>query len=116
MAAQWLKLPERKRPTAMCIVNDVTASAFVNEILRAGLGVPHDLSVVSHDDSPAALHAMVPLTSVSHPLDEIANQTVEFLLSRLNQTFDGPPRRVVITGALVTRQSTSAPSVAKAIA
>lgn len=47
VAARFLAL--ESRPTAMCIVNDHAASAFVNEVQRGGLRVPHDLSVVSHD-------------------------------------------------------------------
>ncbi len=103
MAQQFLSLNER--PTAMCIVNDVAAAAFVNEITRAGLQVPQDVSIVSHDDWPAARYCIVPLSTASHPLETIAHQTVEFLTERLDGTYQGPPRRALIRGELVIRQS-----------
>jgi DNA-binding LacI/PurR family transcriptional regulator len=61
MTVRLLQLVQR--PTAMCIVNDHAASAFVNEVQRAGLRIPRDLSVVSHDDSPVARYSVVPLTT-----------------------------------------------------
>ena len=52
MARRFLAM--RDRPTALCIVNDYVALAFVVEVMRAGLRVPEDVSVVSHDDQPIA--------------------------------------------------------------
>jgi DNA-binding LacI/PurR family transcriptional regulator len=106
MAQRFIGLSQR--PTAMCIVNDVAAAAFVNEVMRAGLKVPDDVSVVSHDDWPAARYCIVPLSTASHPLQAIADQTVQFLLERLDNSYTGPPRRAVIQGELIVRESTRA--------
>jgi DNA-binding LacI/PurR family transcriptional regulator len=107
MATRLLALDER--PTAMCIVNDHAASAFVNEVQRGGLRVPHDLSVVSHDDSPVARYCAVPLTTVSHPVETVAQHVVELMCSRLDGTYQGAPRRVIVEGDLVVRDSAVAP-------
>ncbi len=65
LAEQFLKL--RERPTAMCVVNDHLANTFATCLARAGVRVPSDLSLVSHDNLPIAEHGTVRLTSVSHP-------------------------------------------------
>jgi DNA-binding LacI/PurR family transcriptional regulator len=93
------------RPSAMCIVNDNAASGFVNEVQRGGLRVPHDISVVSHDDSAVARYSAVPLTSVSHPIETIAQDVVDLLYSRLSGLYDGAPRRVLVQGHLSVRDS-----------
>lgn len=103
LAKRFLAMP--RRPTAMCIVNDLAATAFVNEVLRAGLRVPEDVSIVSHDDTPVARYSIVPLTAVSHPVEAIAKNLADLLLSRLDGAYSGPPRRFVVHGELNVRQS-----------
>ena len=106
MAAYFLSLPER--PTAVCIVNDYAAIAFISELQRAGLRVPADLSVVGHDDRLMARYCNVPLTSVSHPVEAIAQAVVDTLLQRLNGDIDAPFQTQTVRGQLAVRQSTSA--------
>jgi LacI family transcriptional regulator len=104
LAARFMALPER--PTGICIVNDGVAAAFVNEIRRFGLRVPQDVSVVGHDDLPIArAGGPIRLTTVSHPVEAIATQVVEFLHSRLEGQYDGPARRVALRGELRIRDS-----------
>jgi LacI family transcriptional regulator len=95
-----------EKPTALCIVNDVSASTFVTILARNGLKVPNDVSVVGFDDAPAARYALVPLTTVSYPLEAIGHHVVEFARSRL-KGYDGPPRRVVVQSELITRSSSA---------
>lgn len=106
VAAQFLALPQEKRPTALYILNDHAATAFVNTVMRAGVNVPLDVSVVSDDDLPAARTCYVPLTAVSQPVQSIASAIVELLESRLINPIC-PPRRRVIKGRLTSRQSVS---------
>jgi DNA-binding LacI/PurR family transcriptional regulator len=75
-------------------------------LARNGLKVPDDVSVVGFDDAPAARYALVPLTTVSYPLETIGRHAVEFTHSRL-QGYKGPPRKVVVQSELITRSSTA---------
>ncbi len=102
MAQHFLSL--KKRPTALCIVNDYVALAFMVEIMRAGVRVPEDVSIVGHDDQPIASYCPVPLTSVSQPADQIVQAAVRLLSQRLAGE-SGPPRTVTIRGTLIERQS-----------
>jgi len=108
MAAYFLQL--EKRPTAVCIVNDFAAIAFIAELQRAGLRVPQDVSVVGHDNRPIARYCNVPLTSVAHPVETIAHNVVDLLLERLNGDSEAKCRIETIQGELIVRESTCPPS------
>ena len=107
MARQFLKMPDR--PTGLCIVNDYVALAFMVEVMRVGVRIPQDISIVGHDDQPIAAYCPVPLTSVSHPARKIAQAVVALLLDRLTGSQE-PPRTEVIRGELVLRESVVPPS------
>lgn len=107
LAARLLKMKDR--PTAMCIVNDSAAQACVAELGRGGISVPEDMSVVSHDDLPIARYGTVPLTAVSHPIQETAHAIVDLLHERIENHDEGPPRRIMLCGDLRVRQSTAPP-------
>jgi LacI family transcriptional regulator len=104
LAEAFLHWPSK--PTGLCIINDVSASAFVSAVSRNGFNVPDDVSVVGFDDARAARYAFVPLTTVRYPLEEIGLQVVEFTHSRL-QGYNGPPRVVTVQSELITRCSTA---------
>ncbi|MBC8101727.1 MAG: LacI family DNA-binding transcriptional regulator [Cytophagales bacterium] len=103
LASAFLALSDR--PTAMCIVNDEAAAAFIAEIGRNGLRVPENVSVVSHDDIAIARYSPVRLTAVSHPVEAIAQTVVDLMLDRLTERFTGPARRVFVRGKLTIRES-----------
>ncbi|BCM93945.1 HTH-type transcriptional regulator AscG [Abditibacteriota bacterium] len=102
LASQFLALEER--PTALCVVNDYVALAFMVEIMRAGIRIPEDVSLVGHDNQAVALYCPVPLSSVSQPVERIAQGVVELLMSRLEDK-DLSPRRIVVQGEFIGRQS-----------
>lgn len=103
LADNFLKL--KNRPGALCIVNDMQAATFVHKLLRAGLRVPQDVSVISLDDMPAARHCVVPLTAVTQPWIEMADTAVQFLLERMQVKEQPPLRKVVFTGEIIERES-----------
>ncbi len=105
LAARFLALDER--PTAMFIVNDNAASAFVQQLHRAGLSVPGDVSVIGHDDAAAAAACMTPLTTISWPVDAMVENLEELLYSRLNGLYNGERRSVIVRGELRVRDSVS---------
>jgi len=102
MARHFLEL--EKRPTGLCIVNDYVALAFMVEVMRAGVRIPEDVSVIGYDDLPIASYCPVPLTSVSQPVNEIVDTVVRVLTERLEGD-NQPPRTITIKGNLIERQS-----------
>jgi len=127
--SEWLDQPEEARyecgnagsalaevflahpdpPTAMCILNDHVASGFGAHLFRHGRSVPQDVSVIGHDDMPiAAMSVPAALSTVSHPVEEIAHHTARLLIERLEGQYDGEPRSIEVSGELIVRQSTAA--------
>lgn len=98
-----------KRPTAMCIVSDYVALAFMGELQRAGVSVPDDVSIIGQEDQIIAPYFPVPLTSISHPVPEIVDAVINLLVARLEGD-TSPPKTTVIHGHLVERQSVASPS------
>lgn len=105
MARRFLAL--RERPTGVCIVNDYVALAFMAEVMRAGIRIPEDISVVGHDNQPIAAYCPVPLTSATQPTETIAQTVIELLLERFAHSAE-PPRTVTIRGEMTLRQSVAA--------
>lgn len=114
MARAFLAL--RERPTAVAVVNDYVALAFMSEVMRAGVRIPQDLSVIGHDDQPIAAYCPVPLTCMTQPVDEIAQSVADLLLDRMQNRVadDAPPRSVVIRSGFVERASVAPPLVSDA--
>jgi LacI family transcriptional regulator len=105
-AREFLQLHER--PTAIIIVNDMAAAAFVHALLREGERVPNLVSVIGQDGIAAAEHCVVPLSTVAQPVEELAARTVNMLDHRL-KTPGAKVQRVKFTGQLIARASTSVP-------
>jgi DNA-binding LacI/PurR family transcriptional regulator len=106
MARRFLTMEDR--PTGICIVNDYVAFAFMVDMMRSGVRVPDDISIVSYDNQSIATRCPVPMTAVSHPAEQIASTVVEMMLERMNG-LDDPPRKVTLRGELVERESVFTP-------
>lgn len=97
----------KKRPSAMVMANDYAAVAFMATLAQNGVRVPQDVSVVGHNDDSIAPFGVVPLTTISNPIQEIAAEVIEMLQSRLIQNYSGEPRSKTVPGVPVIRQSTA---------
>lgn len=95
-------------PTAISIVNDYVALAFLCELKKVGVRLPEELSVVGHDNQSIAAYCPVPLTTMTQPVDRITEAVLEQLKRRLGGD-TSPPQQVVLRGELVVRQSAAPP-------
>ena len=111
LAEQFLALPNNERPTAISMVNDLAALAFVAELAHNGVRVPDDVSLVAHDDRPFAAYAAVPLSVITHPTHDIAETVAAQVQSRLSGERTGKPRRQTICGQLIQRASSAPPKI-----
>jgi DNA-binding LacI/PurR family transcriptional regulator len=85
--------------------NDRGAVGLLDALVRAGVGVPADISVVGYDDSSLARLAHIDLTSVNQDAPAQARHAVAAAVSRLD---DGriDRREIVLRPHLVVRGST----------
>ena len=76
-----LKLHDR--PTAILAHNDVVAYAMINTILKAGLRVPQDISVIGFDNLPESKYYNPPLTTFDLNIGNVAELLADVVLRRI---------------------------------
>jgi DNA-binding LacI/PurR family transcriptional regulator len=92
-------------PTAVVTYNDHSAVGVLDVLLRSGIDVPGDVSVVGFDDSPLARLAHIDLTTVSQDSRQLMRHAIAVVVERL----DGDRtehREVVVLPQLVVRGTT----------
>jgi LacI family transcriptional regulator len=97
-------------PTAFFCGSDGVAVTIVSELMRMGLRVPDDVSVVGHADYPIATQVSPNLSTIHMPHKQMGIAAVRQLLSRLGLSGpinDLPPQRISLVPHLVERQSTA---------
>ncbi|HEX2072239.1 MAG TPA: LacI family DNA-binding transcriptional regulator [Geodermatophilus sp.] len=111
VAAARLLLDGGTLPSAVIAFNDDVAAGVLETLVRAGVPVPGDVSVVGWDDTGLARLPHLDLTTVRQDADEIARLAVERSVARLT----GRPvtdRDLVLPPQLVVRSSTGPPGPA----
>ena len=93
------------RPTAMVVVNDLTAIGFLDECKKEGLSIPDDLSIVSFDNIMYSSIEGINLTSMNQHVEEMSEQAARLILKQL-QGDRSHSERIIITPELVVRNST----------
>lgn len=99
----------RPIPTGIITVNDLLAIGLMAGLHQLGLHVPQDISVVGMDGLSIAAFTNPGLTSVSMPLDAMADAMVQRVVERSRQ-LELPPINMIFQPDLVGRQSVAAPA------
>lgn len=94
-------------PTAVLTGNDRCAWGLLMSLTRAGVDIPHDLSVVGYDDSHLSHLMPIGLTTVRQDTVLMAENAVRFAVERLEDD-SLEPREAVLEPKLVAR-GTSGP-------
>ena len=100
---QLLMLPDR--PTALFSANNLMVIGAMGAIRDMGLACPADISVASMDDFAWADVFSPRLTTIAQPVEAIGEQAAGLLLERLEGTVPSEPRRLVLRGRLMIRNS-----------
>jgi LacI family transcriptional regulator len=98
-------------PTAVFCGSDGVAVTVVSELMRMGLRVPEDISVVGHADYPIATQISPKLTTIHMPHRQMGMAAVRLLLARAGRfgVFnDLPAQRLSLVPWLVERETTAA--------
>ncbi|MEV6302980.1 LacI family DNA-binding transcriptional regulator [Actinoplanes sp. NPDC051861] len=97
-------LAEQPRLDGVFVANDLMALGALLVLRDAGRRVPDDVAVVGFDDSSAAVAARPALTTVRHPLEDMAAEAARLLLARLDDP-DARLASVIYEPTLVVRQT-----------
>ena len=95
-------------PTAVLCGNDLEAFGVYEAARQAGVGIPHELSVVGFDDISYALWCGPPLTTVRQPFAEMGTAAAELVLA-LAAGETVAHAHVEFATTLVVRDSTAPP-------
>jgi DNA-binding LacI/PurR family transcriptional regulator len=103
-AAMRSLLADNPKLDGVFVANDLMALGALTAMREAARQVPADVAVVGFDDSSAAVAASPALTTVRHPLEDMAAEAARLLLSRIE---DAEMRisSVIYEPTLVIRQS-----------
>src|SRR6266852_5599021 len=104
------ELLHRRRPfTALMAFDDMTAFGAIRALVKAGIRVPDQCSVVGFDDvSPAAIYSPA-LTTVRQPMEIMGTAAATIVLEAINATLEKKPTRTIhrrIVPELIVREST----------
>jgi len=94
-------------PTAVVASNDQMALAALRVAGRRGLNVPHDLAIISFDDTPIVRFSNPPLTAIVQPIAAMASEAAHLLI-RAKSGQDDLPQRSTLAFDLAIRGSTVA--------
>lgn len=92
---QLLNLPQR--PTATVFVNDLLALGGMFELTAAGLNIPEDMSLISHDNMFFARESTPPLSSIDMMLKRSMIQAITRLRLRVEDRDSSPAIQDLIT-------------------
>ncbi|MGW0809292.1 LacI family DNA-binding transcriptional regulator [Nonomuraea sp. NPDC002799] len=84
--------------------NDVMAQGALAALRRHGRRVPDEVAVVGFDDSSVAVACVPPLTTVRHPVEDMAAEMGRLLLAHLDDPGQ-PPTSKIFEPSLVVRDS-----------
>ena len=96
------------RPTAVLTFNDRCAMGLLDTLIRAGVDIPGEMSVVGYDDSPTAGLAHINLSSVNQNTRELTERAVTTVVERLDENHR-EHREIVVPPRLVIRGTTGPP-------
>jgi DNA-binding LacI/PurR family transcriptional regulator len=97
----------RPAPTALLATSDALALGSLHAAQELGLEVPADLSIIGFDDSPQAMAADPPLTTIRQPHTAKGRRAGRLLLELLDDTSAAATE--LLPADLIVRASTAGP-------
>lgn len=89
--------------TAVIAHNDLVAVGVLHQLVRQGIDVPRQVSVIGIDDTLLAATSIPALTTIRISPDEVANHATDLLVEAIS---GGEPRTAEIGSRLIPRAST----------
>ncbi|MCL2865455.1 MAG: LacI family transcriptional regulator [Lachnospiraceae bacterium] len=102
---KFMALPKKERPSAIVIINDMTALGFMSAIKEQGGCIPEDLSIVSFDDISIASVQGIDLTTVSHDTTNMSLKAANLI----KESIENPAHKIeqiIINPKLKIRKTT----------
>jgi DNA-binding LacI/PurR family transcriptional regulator len=98
------------RPTALLTFSDETAAPCIRELMRLGLNVPKDISVMGFDDSLISRSNLIPISTLAQPVEELSKLTIQKLVEMIRGEGSRRFRSILCPPKLIVRETTAPPS------
>ncbi len=92
-------------PTAILCENDWLALGAMHELQRQQIRIPHDISIVGHDDLWICERLEPTLTSIQRAEQQLVESAIDLLVAQIEDP-DREPQEILLQGVMVWRQST----------
>lgn len=96
-----------QRPSAIFCGNDMLALGVLRTLVKHGVRVPQDMSVIGFDDVDFAASANVPLTTIAQSTYQLGYAAAELLIQECEEIVLHAHQQVIFQPQLVIRQSTT---------
>ncbi len=93
-------------PMAVVCFNDQLALGLISALLKLGIKVPEQVSVVGNDNVELGEYGPIPLTTISPPKFEMGRKAAEVLIDNIEAGEALPVRNIVLNAEIVVRKST----------
>jgi DNA-binding LacI/PurR family transcriptional regulator len=100
-------LAQKPRPTALIMYSDAMAILACNALVKRGLRIPDEMSVVGHEGVILHEYAFCKLTTVRSACDELGRTAVRMLVHQLET--GEPAESVLLPGRMDVNESTAPP-------
>lgn len=107
---KFLKMEDKKKPTAVVAFNDIVAIGAIKAIKDRNYKIPEDFSIIGFDNIFFDEYLETGLTSVTSNKKQIAKLSVELLLKRINGD-SSEPKWALNHRQLIIRDTTAQPPV-----
>lgn len=105
-AVQQLFRSSRPRPTAILALGNLIALGALQALRALKLKVPRQVSLISFDEQPWAELIDPPLTTLSQPIEALAERAMGLLFQQLHPTAAAPAKpKLVLPVTLISRGS-----------
>ncbi|GAA1784924.1 LacI family DNA-binding transcriptional regulator [Luedemannella flava] len=92
--------------TGIVCGNDLVALGLTAVLLRAGVRIPHDVSVVGYDDIELAEQSALALTTIAQPKQNMGRTATQLLIEEAQNSKRHAHQQIVFQPELVVREST----------
>ena len=99
-----LLLAQEELPTAIFVINDMTALGCLHELRERGLRIPEDMSIVGFDNISVADIITPGLTTINQPAYETGELATNMLLKRITGK-DVSDNQIILEPSLIIRDS-----------
>jgi LacI family transcriptional regulator len=108
--AELLSLPSSRRPTAIIATGRRAAQGVINVVLKAGLRVPEDMSVLVGAVQLSSSNLVPKLTQIAPRINDLGKIAVQHILERIRNP-NLPTRNTLIPVELRVHESTGKPNL-----